>query len=216
MKHPKTVTTTESLAPGAEATLKAAADLFAAKGFAGASINAIAQAAGTSKANIFHHFGSKQGLYLAVLKSATDQSAVLLDDLGGGPGSWAERLERFTREQLLAMLAAPQSYRLILREALEHGDENGKALAEQVVGDPLSRLVTLIGHGQAAGVLRADLDPALAATVLVSVNVFFFQSQAVLRHVPGMGFADRPGQCIAENRLPSVHATAIVAWNARR
>jgi TetR/AcrR family transcriptional regulator len=182
----------ETLAPGAEAILKAAADLFAAKGFAGASINAIALGAGTSKANIFHHFGSKQGLYLAVLKSAVEETSGLLDDLADGRGPVGGRLERFSREHLFNMLNDAQSHRLVLREVLEHGDERGQTLAEEVVGEAFSRLVILVREGVDAGEFRPDLDPALAATLLVSANVFFFQAQSVLRHVPAVDFADRP------------------------
>jgi AcrR family transcriptional regulator len=43
---------------------------FAAKGFAGARIDAIADATHTSKRMIYYYYGSKEGLYLAVLEDA--------------------------------------------------------------------------------------------------------------------------------------------------
>ena len=43
--------------------LQAAGQAFAAHGFHGASMDAIAQAAGISKPMLYNYFGSKQGLY---------------------------------------------------------------------------------------------------------------------------------------------------------
>jgi AcrR family transcriptional regulator len=51
--------------------LNTAIDLFAAKGFKGTSIRDIAQAMGMSISNIYHYFGSKEGLMLAVLGEAS-------------------------------------------------------------------------------------------------------------------------------------------------
>ena len=49
----------------AQTILLAARRLFAERGFDGVSINDVAAAAGVSKANVFHHFGSKPKLHLA-------------------------------------------------------------------------------------------------------------------------------------------------------
>src|SRR3954453_1801559 len=43
---------------------------FAALGFHGASIDGICSRAGVSKQVLFHHFGSKEKIYLAVLEKA--------------------------------------------------------------------------------------------------------------------------------------------------
>lgn len=50
-----------------KAVLIAATSIFAEQGFGAASISKIAIAAGVSKATIFHHFESKDNLYLEVL-----------------------------------------------------------------------------------------------------------------------------------------------------
>lgn len=47
--------------------LETAFSLFSQKGFHAASIEEIAAAAGTSKANIYYHFKSKEGLFIALL-----------------------------------------------------------------------------------------------------------------------------------------------------
>ena len=50
--------------------LKVATAEFADKGLSGARVDAIAAATATSKRMIYYHFGSKEGLYLAVLEES--------------------------------------------------------------------------------------------------------------------------------------------------
>ena len=187
-----TTTARKTMAAGAKAILATAAELFSERGYAGTSINTIATAAGTSKANIFHHFGSKEGLFLAVLQSAAEETAGLIGTLEDSSAPADERVAGFCRGHLRILLDNPQPHRLVLREMLEHGDERGLALANDVVGDAFARLVALIREGRESGGFRSEVDPTLAATLLVGANVFFFQTVSVLRHLPEVDFADQP------------------------
>ena len=56
-----------------EKLLDAAVDLFAANGFRGTSIRDIARLTGMTIPNIYYHFGSKEGLLIAILERATRQ-----------------------------------------------------------------------------------------------------------------------------------------------
>jgi AcrR family transcriptional regulator len=61
-----------------EALLRAARQVFTQLGFAGASLNAIAAEAGASKGAVFHHFTSKEALFVEVwtqLQIEMDQDA---------------------------------------------------------------------------------------------------------------------------------------------
>jgi TetR/AcrR family transcriptional regulator len=71
---------------GAERILAAAEELFAKEGFDAVSMNAIADKAGVSKANVFHHFKSKNDLYLAVIKQACQQACAFIDNFGSDRG----------------------------------------------------------------------------------------------------------------------------------
>jgi len=51
-----------------EDLMNVAIQLFAKKGFKGTSIRDIADAHGVSLSNIYHHFGNKEGLWLAILE----------------------------------------------------------------------------------------------------------------------------------------------------
>lgn len=172
--------------------LSAATDLFAESGFDAVSISAIAQHAGTSKGNVFHHFGSKEALYLAVMRDACGTFTEALDAFGDAAYGFGDRLRRFLLRDLELMHADPDRAHLILREVLESGPSRGRALAGEVFDEHFARLVGLVREGQAEGAFSADVPPALAASMMVACNVFLFQSQHVLRHLPGVDFVDEP------------------------
>lgn len=172
--------------------LAAAKDLFAEAGFNAASMNAIAERAGVSKANVFHHFKSKNALYLEVLKTACNESGSQIDQLGSGSGTLVERLREFSQSHLTNILRDETISRLIQRDLLENGPQHGKELAEQVFGQHFASLVEILRTGQKKGELRAQVDAAMLATLLIGADVFFFQSREVLRHFPDVSFTDAP------------------------
>ena len=175
--------------PGETAILAAGARLFAEQGFDGVSMRGVAQTAGVSKANIYHHFSSKKALYLAILQSSALETAELIENLAGGSGRFDERLKEFAKAYQQHLFDRHLSSRLILREALSGDDKKGKEIADQVVGNVFRRMISILCAGQQAGVLRGDLDPVLCAFLLMGANVFFFQSHGILRHFPEAGFA---------------------------
>jgi TetR/AcrR family transcriptional regulator len=172
--------------------LAAAARLFAEHGFEAASMNTIADAAGVSKANVFHHFNTKNDLYVAVLQHACRDASEHLNDLDREGQPLGERLTRFAGAHLQSLLANDQVTRLSLRELLRDSSRHGQELAEKVYGEKFSRFVAVLRAGQQAGELRADIDPAVVATVLLGANVFFFEAREVLQHFPDVKFGNDP------------------------
>lgn len=172
--------------------LDAAKDLFAESGFNAVSMNAIAERAGFSKANVFHHFKSKNALYLEVLKTACVESGGQIDQLGNGSGCLADRLRDFSQAHLANILRDEKISRLILRDLLENGPQRGKEFAEQLFGQNFANLVEILRAGQKTGELRKGIDPAMLAALLIGADVFFFQSREVLRHLSDVDFTDAP------------------------
>lgn len=172
--------------------LEAAKLLFAENGFDAVSLNAIAEQAGVSKANVFHHFGSKEALYLAVMRDVCSRTAELLQDFVTEKGSFVERIQHFAQAHLRNLLDNTGVSRLILREILAGDAQRARELVEQVFGDNFSRLVEVFRDGQHLGEVRADVDPAVLAMALISANVFFFQNRHILRHFRDIRFADDP------------------------
>lgn len=165
--------------------LMAAEQLFAEQGYEAVSISAIAERAGISKANVFHHFSSKRELYLAVVRSACRRAAEHLEHLEAHAGSFEERFCGYAVSTLEGMLKRERLHRLTLRELLAEDDQGfAKELAERVLGEKFGRLVAILRGGQARGELRRDFDPAMAAIMLLGANIFFLQARNLLRHLP--------------------------------
>ena len=74
--------------------LDAAIDVIYERGFSSATTAAIAKRAGVTRGAIFHHFGTRGGLLLAILEDFRSELSIRLPgDAAAGPGS-AGRLER--------------------------------------------------------------------------------------------------------------------------
>lgn len=145
------------------AVLDAAERLFAERGFAGASLRDIAHAAGASQPLIQHHFGSKEGLYRAVLRRAVDDYAARFPDAARVADEPVDieaevaRLFEFTR-------AYPRLMRIAAWARLEGRD--GPAAAWDALR---SALVARIVRGQELGLVRNDIDAPSLAVMLESV-----------------------------------------------
>lgn len=180
-----------------EEILAAATDLFGDAGYDAVSISAIAARAGTSKANVFHHFGAKECLYLEVMRAACKVFSRSIEEAGRTAGGFGERLHTLVQRHLELMRANPDRAHLILREVLESGECRGRALAGGVFEEQFGDIVALFREGRAAGSFSAEVPAELAAVMTIACNVFLFQSQHVLRHLPGVDFVDDPDRYAA-------------------
>ncbi len=172
--------------------LAAAEKLFAKHGFAAASMSAIAKEAGTSKANIYHHFRAKDDLYQAALRFAADGIKTLLEDVADSEATVARKLELFAKAHIEGMHCHADMARLILRELLTDSRKRGREIAESGFADNFSSLTALVRKGQKSGELRKELDPAAVTALVLAANIFFFQNSEVLRHYREVTFADDP------------------------
>jgi len=94
--------------------IKAAAPIFAEHGYEGASVRRIVAKADVNQAAINYHFGSKEGLYRAVLQMALEAlqhaDGVALSDAGAGRDA---ALRAFVRRQLQPMLGRDELSRYL-------------------------------------------------------------------------------------------------------
>jgi len=192
--HPPSPLPAASGGETVERILNVAETLFSEQGFDAVSMSAIAEAAGVCKANVFHHFSTKNALYLTVVRRACQDANRHLDDLGSEAAPLPARLARFAQAHLRQVLDHAPVTRLVLRELLSDKPRLDREIAEQVYGEKFARFVAILKAGQDTGALRADIDPAMVATLLVGADVFFFQAREVLRHFPAVRFIDHPEQ----------------------
>jgi TetR/AcrR family transcriptional regulator len=103
--------------------LDAAQAEFAAKGFAGANINVIAQKAVISIGAMYKYFGSKEDLFLTLIERARDLLEKVLMEIGQAPGDIFEKIEKMVRAAQLYARRFPELHQIYLdmtSEGLSH------------------------------------------------------------------------------------------------
>ncbi len=148
-----------------ERILSEATRLFASRGFAATSIQAIADAAGITKPTLVYHFGSKDQLRDAVVDALLDHWRDELPQLMVAAQAGGPRLDSLMAAFFEFFHRDPCRARLLLREALDRPEALRERLRQHL--QPWTGLLTqAIRAGQAQGLLRPATDPE-AFTVLV-------------------------------------------------
>lgn len=193
-----------------------AMDEFAENGLTGARVDAIAERTRTSKRMIYYYFGSKDGLYRAVLEQAyngirTRESQTHLKELPP-----LEALRRLIEITFDYDEGHPSFIRLIAVENI-HYAEHLKKLSS-IRGINVSAIATveeILERGRAAGLFRSDIS-AFDVHLLISSFCFFRVSN---RHTVGTIFKQdlsEPKTLLRHKRLIVEAVERLVLVNPRR
>jgi len=168
--------------------LKVATREFATKGLSGARIDAIAEATRTSKRMIYYYYGSKEGLYLAVLEESYRRMRQIegelhLHDLG--PVQALRSLVEFTFDHH----SGNEDYiRLVMNENMERGAYLAQSKTIRELNVPAIQAIQgLYERGVKEGVFRRGLD-AVDIHASISALTFFNVSN---RHTFGLIFKNK-------------------------
>ena len=140
--------------------LEVATAEFADKGLSGARIDEIAAATRTSKRMIYYYFGSKEGLYVAVLEAAYSrirsiETGLHLEDLP--PEDALRKLVAFTFDY---QHDNPDFIRLVMTENINRGEFLAQSKTIQKLNVPAIDAVRQVyERGVKAKVFRNDIDP---------------------------------------------------------
>ena len=147
--------------------IEAALDLFTRFGYAGTSVDAVAQAAGVTKGAVYHHFGSKEELLIAAVDERLRAAFARADEavtrargttslerirmiLSAAWELWCSR--DFSGLLHLALFDPGESVPAVRSAFMRHGPRKGWGY-----------ISAEIAAGQRAGEIRADIDPEVAA-----------------------------------------------------
>ena len=170
--------------------LEVATSEFANKGLSGARIDEIAAATRTSKRMIYYYFGSKEGLYVAVLEEAYRRMRAIegelhLEDLE--PEAALRKLVGFTFDHHQGNIAY---IRLVMSENMQRGEYLAQSETIQELNVPAIRAIeSLYKRGVAKKIFRPALDP-IDIHASISALTFFNVSN---QHTFGLIFK-RDGQ----------------------
>jgi len=151
-----------------EAILEAARRVFLEVGFGATSMDAIANEARVSKQTVYNHFGSKEELFAAMIRSACDRMLEALQQAAqsGNPEETLRAVARhymdklFTRDRL-------SLYRILMAESARFPElssifyECGPKVTRKYMADYLTEQTT-------RGTLRVD-NPAIAAEQFIGM-----------------------------------------------
>lgn len=147
------------------------AALFAERGFKGATLDLVAARSGLNKAMVAYYFGSKAGLYQAVLDAGVEAVLARLDaaELDGLESE--ERLPALTQAIAAGLADAPYLPGMLVQDYLGGSQQKRPAAMAS-----LSRLFEttrgIVEQGQAEGRIR-DADPHLVHLSIVGGLVFY-------------------------------------------
>lgn len=163
-----------------ERLLDAAEREFAARGFPGARLRAIAEGAGVQPALIHHYFADKRGLYRAVLdraleKTSLDTTTILAEEREIEPlvARLVGRLVDFCVEHR-------HLFSLLRLEAAGGGETVLLEVVRARCSPVSNALLTLLRDKQASGELRRDLQPEEVLILAISTVLHPFTDGEVL------------------------------------
>jgi len=142
---------------------------FAAAGYAGTSIQAVAEGAGVTRPTLVYHFGSKGKLRDEVLDNLLSHWKETIPAILTAATSRGDRFEAALEVLVAFFVDEPNRARLLIREMLDRPDEMTRRFQTHL--QPFTSLLTdAIRSGQASGTYPDDLDPeAYVLHVLTSV-----------------------------------------------
>jgi TetR/AcrR family transcriptional repressor of mexJK operon len=146
------------------AILDGAAELFCGHGYGAVSMDAIARAAGVSKATLYAHFTGKDALFAEIVAERLAQVQRETEASGGDDRPPEEALQAMCRRWLRFMLA-PRTlaiYRIVIGEGARFPDL-ARAFHAAGPGQGKRWLGGWIEEEMRRGRLRPDTDPRLAA-----------------------------------------------------
>lgn len=158
--------------------LAAARTLFLARSFAEVTTDLIARAANVTKGGLYHHFQSKEQLYIAMMLGDLEEKRVLFSRAVAMRGTCRERLARLTRDFLELPDEPRELIRLVRRDInIFRGADRERLVRayQRALPEPVE---AIIRDGIAAGEL-APADPRLLSWSFVALVEIVIGTYAV-------------------------------------
>lgn len=160
--------------------LRAAAQIFAEKGFDAATIRDIARAAGVAEGSIYLYFKNKQDLLVHLprqfIQPPVDASRAASSDAA------PETLLNFIAQNIVNVITHNRELIRVLFTSLPTMDDATRATyLREGPGYAIEMIETYLRAQQTAGIFRADIDPEIAARIFPGMMMFFLLAQEILQ-----------------------------------
>ena len=165
-----------------ERIIQGAAQIFAQKGYEGATTRAIAQAAGVNEVTLFRHFGSKRNIFMAVIERFSALPGLQTTVENQLTGDYRQDLTRLGTHFLQTMLKRRKAILMSLCTA-----ERLPEIRDVVAQPPTQQQQMLSGYLRqqiARGTVRDLASPELAAKIFFGTLFEFAISQPLIAGTP--------------------------------
>ncbi|ROR72964.1 TetR/AcrR family transcriptional regulator [Bogoriella caseilytica] len=180
----------------AREVLAAARDLFASRGFAQVSLDDVAQSAGVTRGAVYHHFGSKQGLFRAVVAQLQAEVAAAVLAAAECAGDDPVAQLRAGSHAFLEATTHPSVARILLIDApAVIGWQEWRELDAQHSGAHLREILVQAGEAQVS-----------AEPLAVQLSGAMNEAALWLAQRPGDSAASQSAHGVLDRLLAAVHA----------
>jgi TetR/AcrR family transcriptional regulator, upper aerobic nicotinate degradation pathway regulator len=164
-----------------ESILKAATKVFAKHGYAGGRIEQISKAAKSHDRMIYYYFGSKEGLFIAVLEEMYRRFNEAESTLSLADAQPLEALEAVIRFMWVHYQKHPEFITLLNTENLHRGRHIAKSLRAREYSSPaVSVLAGVLERGVAQRLFRADVAARDVYLMIASMGYFYLSNRFTL------------------------------------
>lgn len=168
------------------AILEAATQEFTAKGLTGARVDTIASRSGVNKRMIYHYFGDKEGLYLAVLEETYSAIRMAERDLHFADHDPVDGIRELVEFTWAYFIAHPEFLSLLASENMHRAKYLRQSEHIRALHPPLIDAISqLLQRGEKSGLFRRGVD-AVQLYISIAALGFFYMSN---RHTLSTIFA---------------------------
>lgn len=193
--------------------LDAATEEFAKGGLAGARVDQIARRAETNERMLYYYYGSKEGLFLAVLekqyaefRAAEEQLHIVEED----PVAAVRTLARFVWDWYYRN---PEFIRLVNSENLHEARHLKKSTQlHQLINPVVNVLADIVKRGQRQGVFRDSVDVSQLYLTISALGYYVLSNRYTISAVIGRDVAAQD----EHERFAELHTDMLLAYLERR
>ena len=168
---------------GIDLIYRTAGKLFADKGFDSVSMGEIAEKCKMSKANLYHHFSSKNDLYEKIILRALQNTSDILDKAEQIDDTYIKKIKFTAKEHLNQLILNSQEYKLLARESSDLGNKDRTPFSIGLFQQNLSQMINLIEQAKKNKEIIEQCDSRILAFQLISPNFSYLVFQRLFTQI---------------------------------
>ena len=168
---------------GIDLIYRTAGKLFADKGFGSVSMGEIAEKCKMSKANLYHHFSSKNDLYEKIILRALQNTSDILDKAEQIDDNYVNKIKFTAKEHLIQLILNSQEYKLLARESSDLGNKDRTPFSIGVFQKNLRQMINLIEQAKKNKEIIEQCDSRILAFQLISPNFSYLVFQRLFTQI---------------------------------